>query len=36
MRGGDYPAGVLWSLRQEGFKIGGFNMSLIGDVPWER
>jgi galactokinase len=32
-RWSDYPAGVLWSLRQEGFRIGGFNMSLMGDVP---
>jgi galactokinase len=32
-RWSDYPAGVLWSLRQEGFKIDGFNMSLVGDVP---
>jgi len=29
----DYPAGVLWSLRQEGISIGGFSMSLAGDVP---
>jgi len=29
----DYPAGVLWSLRQEGIAIDGFNMSLAGDVP---
>jgi galactokinase len=29
----DYPAGVLWSLRQEGVAIGGFSMSLRGDVP---
>ena len=29
----DYPAGVLWSLRQEGIAIGGFSMSLAGDVP---
>ena len=32
-RWSDYPAGVLWSLLQEGFKIGGFDMSLVGDVP---
>ena len=32
-RWSDYPAGVLWSLRQEGVEIGGFNMSLMGDVP---
>jgi galactokinase len=29
----DYPAGVLWSLRTEGVAVGGFNMSLVGDVP---
>jgi galactokinase len=29
----DYPAGVLWSLRKEGVVIGGFSMSLTGDVP---
>src|SRR5271170_4029239 len=29
----DYPAGVLWSLRKEGVAVGGFNMSLAGDVP---
>jgi galactokinase len=29
----DYPAGVLWSLAQEGITVGGFNMSLKGDVP---
>jgi len=29
----DYPAGVLWSLRQEGVAVGGFDMSLAGDVP---
>jgi galactokinase len=29
----DYPAGVLWSLAQEGVTVGGFNMSLKGDVP---
>ncbi len=33
----DYPAGVLWSLQQEGIIPGGFNsgfsMSLMGDVP---
>jgi galactokinase len=32
-RWSDYPAGVLWSLRREGFEVGGFNMSLAGDVP---
>jgi galactokinase len=29
----DYPAGVLWSLRQEGIAPGSFSMSLAGDVP---
>src|SRR5258707_5165357 len=29
----DYPAGVLWSLQQQGIAIGGFSMSLAGDVP---
>jgi galactokinase len=29
----DYPMGVLWSLRREGVDVGGFNMSLVGDVP---
>ena len=29
----DYPAGVLWSLGQEGIRVGGFSMSLKGDVP---
>src|SRR5271170_2806693 len=29
----DYPAGVLWSLRKEGAAVGGFSMSLAGDVP---
>jgi galactokinase len=29
----DYPAGVLWSLLQERIAIGGFSMSLVGDVP---
>jgi galactokinase len=29
----DYPIGVLWSLLQEGIEIGGFNISLAGDVP---
>src|ERR1700754_2569161 len=24
----DYPAGVLWSLREEGVAVSGFNMSL--------
>jgi len=29
----DYPAGVVWSLCQEGIAFGGFNMTLAGDVP---
>src|SRR5215471_8499608 len=29
----DYPAGVLWSFQQEGVEVGGFSMSLKGDVP---
>src|SRR5947209_4094489 len=29
----DYAAGVLWSLGQEGVKLGGFSLSLDGDVP---
>jgi galactokinase len=29
----DYPAGVLWSLREAGVAVGGFSMSLAGDVP---
>jgi galactokinase len=29
----DYPAGVAWSLRKEGVEFGGFNMTLVGDVP---
>jgi galactokinase len=29
----DYPAGVLWSISQEGITIGGFSMTLAGDVP---
>jgi len=29
----DYPAGVLWCLGQAGIKVGGFEMSLAGDVP---
>jgi galactokinase len=29
----DYPAGVLWSLGQEGIAVGGFSMTLKGDVP---
>lgn len=29
----DYPAGVIWSLREEGLDFGGFNMTLEGNVP---
>src|SRR5271168_2749733 len=29
----DYPAGVLWSILQEGIAIGGFSITLAGDVP---
>jgi galactokinase len=29
----DYPVGVLWCLLQEGIAVGGFDMSLAGDVP---
>jgi galactokinase len=29
----DYPAGVLWSTLKEGVAVGGFNMTLAGDVP---
>jgi galactokinase len=29
----DYPTGVLWSLFQEGIGMGGFSMSLVGNVP---
>ncbi len=29
----DYPAGVLWALAQAGVEVGGFNMTLWGDVP---
>jgi galactokinase len=32
-RWSDYAAGVLWSLRQEGVSVGGFSMTLEGDVP---
>jgi galactokinase len=32
-RWSDYPAGVLWSLREEGVAVGGFSISLAGDVP---
>ena len=29
----DYPAGVLWCLLQEGIEVGGFSLTLMGDVP---
>jgi galactokinase len=29
----DYPAGVLWSMLQDGIAINGFSMTLSGDVP---
>ncbi len=29
----DYAVGVIWSLKQEGVAIPGFNMSIDGDVP---
>ncbi|MHB1023046.1 MAG: galactokinase [Acidobacteriaceae bacterium] len=29
----DYPAGVAWSLMQEGIALGGFNMTISGNVP---
>ncbi len=29
----DYPAGVLWALAQDGVEVGGFSMTLWGDVP---
>ncbi len=29
----DYPMGVAWSLAQEGVRVGGFDLSLAGDVP---
>src|ERR1700721_352958 len=32
-RWSDYPAGVLGGLRQEGIAVGGFDMTLTGDVP---
>jgi galactokinase len=32
-RWSDYPAGVLWCLRAQGIAVGGFDMTLIGDVP---
>ena len=29
----DYPMGVAWSLAQEGVRLGGFELSLAGNVP---
>jgi galactokinase len=29
----DYPMGVAWSLAQEGVSLGGFELSLAGNVP---
>ena len=29
----DYPLGVLWALRKHGVRVGGFAMSIAGDVP---
>jgi galactokinase len=29
----DYPVGVLWALQQEGVAVGGFSLTLWGDVP---
>jgi galactokinase len=29
----DYPVGVLWALGQDGIEVGGFSMTLWGDVP---
>jgi galactokinase len=29
----DYPMGVAWSLAQKGVRVGGFELSLAGDVP---
>ncbi len=29
----DYPAGVLWCLAQAGITVGGFDMTIAGDVP---
>jgi len=29
----DYPMGVAWSLAQNGVHAGGFDLSLVGDVP---
>jgi galactokinase len=29
-----YPAGVLWSLREAGYPVGGASVLLDGDLPW--
>lgn len=29
----DYPAAVLWALRERGIRSGGFDMTLTGNVP---
>ncbi len=29
----DYPTGVLWSLRQRGIPLNGFDMTISGNVP---
>lgn len=29
----DYPIGVAWSLAREGVRVGGFDLSLAGNVP---
>jgi galactokinase len=29
----DYPMGVAWSLAQEGVRVGGFELSMAGNVP---
>src|ERR1700679_1772284 len=29
----DYPMGVAWSLAQEGVRLGGYELSLEGNVP---
>jgi galactokinase len=30
----DYPAGVLWALRERGIDVsGGFSLTIVGDVP---
>lgn len=30
----DYCAGAAWALAQEGIALRGFNMTVLGDVPW--